>query len=147
MARTAIATLQTVWDCRWSRPGLRLTGVHEDLQPEPTWVCVRDGHHRAIQEDDCATCAFWELDAGQPAATATVIAAPVATPASAPVRFVDRAVHLFTWGCILLMALILGAVGLSILTSPYAIPVTVTLWLTGAALIGLAATGHLDARR
>ena len=29
MAKTAIATLQTAWDCKWSRPGFRLAGVEE----------------------------------------------------------------------------------------------------------------------
>jgi hypothetical protein len=28
------ATLQTIWDCRWSRPGYRVLGVQDHLQPE-----------------------------------------------------------------------------------------------------------------
>jgi hypothetical protein len=43
MARTATMTLQTIWDCRWSRPGYRVIGVDEHRQPEKLWVCVRRG--------------------------------------------------------------------------------------------------------
>ena len=42
----ATATLQTIWDCRWSRPGHRLSGVEDALQPESAWVCVHDGNRR-----------------------------------------------------------------------------------------------------
>ena len=45
MAVTAVATLQAVWDCKWSRPGYRLSRVAEREQPETAWVCDRgDGH-------------------------------------------------------------------------------------------------------
>ena len=43
MAVTAVATLQAVWDCKWSRPGYRLSRVAEREQPETAWVCVRTG--------------------------------------------------------------------------------------------------------
>ena len=64
MARTAVATFQTIWDCRWSRPGHRLFAVAEQLQPEPIWVCVRTGERRGVTEDDCENCVHWEADAG-----------------------------------------------------------------------------------
>ena len=63
MAKTAIATLQTIWDCRWSRPGFRLSGVKESLQPETTWVCIRTGPRRCVTDAQCEHCAFWELEA------------------------------------------------------------------------------------
>ena len=56
----ATATLQTVWDCRWSRPGHHITGVSDALQPETTWVCTRDGDRRAVCGDECAGCSRWE---------------------------------------------------------------------------------------
>ena len=62
MARTAVATLQTIWDCRWSRPGFRLTGVKEALQPESMWVCVRATPRRSVSEVECATCPHWQFD-------------------------------------------------------------------------------------
>jgi len=30
MAKTAVATLQTVWECHWSQPDVRLTDVDEE---------------------------------------------------------------------------------------------------------------------
>jgi hypothetical protein len=60
MAHTAVATLQTAWDCRWSRPGHHLTGVAERHQPETRWVCVRDGHRRPLAIDECESCPRWE---------------------------------------------------------------------------------------
>ena len=44
----AIATLQTIWDCRWSRPGYRVIGVEDHLQPEKLWVCVRRGDRQGV---------------------------------------------------------------------------------------------------
>ena len=61
MATTAIATLQTTWDCKWSRPGDRLFGIEDQLQPEQLWVCVRT-ERRSVTDDECATCPYWEAD-------------------------------------------------------------------------------------
>jgi hypothetical protein len=63
MATTAIATLQTAWDCKWSRTGYRLSGVADSAQPESVWVCVRADHRRNLVESDCETCPQWERDA------------------------------------------------------------------------------------
>jgi hypothetical protein len=57
--RVATATLQTIWDCRWSRPGYRVAGVPDHLQPEPLWVCVRD-ERRGVTEEECEHCLYWE---------------------------------------------------------------------------------------
>jgi hypothetical protein len=62
MARTAVATLQTVWDCRFSRPGFRLFGVGERLQPETLWVCTRNGRRRSVTEEECERCPHWQMD-------------------------------------------------------------------------------------
>jgi hypothetical protein len=60
MARIAVATLQTVWDCRWSRPGCRLVDVADSKQPEAVWVCVRSGRRRAVTDEECRSCEKWE---------------------------------------------------------------------------------------
>jgi hypothetical protein len=65
MSRIAIATLQTVWDCRWSRPGFRLSGVKESLQPESVWICVRTGTREPVSNDQCESCAHWQLEHDQ----------------------------------------------------------------------------------
>ena len=60
MTITAIADFQTIWDCRWSRPGYRLIGVEDQLQPEKLWVCVRSGERRGISEEACERCPHWQ---------------------------------------------------------------------------------------
>jgi hypothetical protein len=60
MASTAVAPLQTIWDCKWSRPGYRLFGVQDHLQPEKLWVCVRTEVRRGVTEEECEQCPFWE---------------------------------------------------------------------------------------
>ena len=62
MARTAIATQQTPWDCRWTRPGFRLFGVGEPHQPESLWVCTRNGLHHGVTDEQCEKCPHWEMD-------------------------------------------------------------------------------------
>ncbi len=62
MAITAVATLQPMLDCKWSRPGYRLTGVSDHKQPEGHWVCVRTDARPAVNDKDCGDCRFWELD-------------------------------------------------------------------------------------
>ena len=62
MAITATATIQTAWDCKWSRPGYRLHGLPESHQPETLWVCVRTDNRVPVIESDCETCPFWEYD-------------------------------------------------------------------------------------
>jgi hypothetical protein len=61
MTITAVATLQAVWDCRWSRPGFRLAGIDEKQQPESIWVCVRTGERVGVTETCCENCPHWEL--------------------------------------------------------------------------------------
>jgi hypothetical protein len=62
MAKTAIATQQTIWDCRWSRPGFRLTHVEERFQPESLWVCDRTGRRENVDEARCERCEHWQFD-------------------------------------------------------------------------------------
>ena len=60
MATTAVATLQTAWDCRFSRPGYRVPGVPEHFQPETRWICTRTGERRCIDALECERCPHWE---------------------------------------------------------------------------------------
>ncbi|HKE82722.1 MAG TPA: hypothetical protein VKB50_03170 [Vicinamibacterales bacterium] len=62
MAKTSVATLQTIWECRWSRPGFRLSNVKESLQPENMWVCIRTGNRRGVTEAECERCPHWEFE-------------------------------------------------------------------------------------
>jgi hypothetical protein len=55
--------MQTIWDCRWSRPGYLPDGVQRGNEPAALWVCVRPTGtvvRRAVTEDECATCPHWQ---------------------------------------------------------------------------------------
>ena len=62
MAKVAVATQQTEWECKWSRPGFRLAGIDEKLQLETLWVCVRTGQRRKLSETACDHCPYWQAD-------------------------------------------------------------------------------------
>ena len=62
MSRIAIATLQTPWDCKWSRFG-RMHSARPDALVEGLWVCVHgDGVRRPIDASRCETCPYWEFE-------------------------------------------------------------------------------------
>jgi len=136
MAMTAIATLQPVWECRWSQPGHRLTGVSDALQPETEWVCVRDGDRRNIGPHECATCPHWEWDAG----TRTNATASTAVVAYAPVRS-RRTLESALLFALAVLAAIFVATGITVLTAPMMVPLTIALWLGAAAVAGFAVFG------
>lgn len=127
MAKTAVITLQAVWDCDWARLAYPVNRASDQ------WVCVRDGAHRPTTEQECETCHFWEAK-GETLDTVTAVEDTeirFAPSGSATVKAL-RTVLLFN-------ALVLFASGFVILTRPLHIPLTVALWLCAAALIGAAA--------
>ena len=142
MAKIAYATLQPAWDCRWSSPGYRLTGVREARQPETRWVCTREGHRRLLSDDECLTCEYWELDS---ASTADVEAAAPAALAAGQPR-IERVLDLSLRATLLMIAAMLVATGAVILTRPLALPFTILLWLGAAGAAMLAAFGEIQER-
>jgi hypothetical protein len=62
MARTAIATLQTVWDCKWSRPGFQMLALAEPRASGTLWFCVRSGRRKDVTDEQCEKCPHWERD-------------------------------------------------------------------------------------
>ena len=143
MARTAIATLQTAWDCRWSRPGHRLNGVAEEKQPETTWVCVHNGVRRDLRDDECAECAHWELD---DAATDTAVTsrADVISAYAVPEPVADRPGR--TWArigglCAGIAAATLFVTAMLVVTAPLAVGFAIAAWLGTAAIVGVVANG------
>lgn len=65
IARTAIATLQTPWDCKWTRVAYRQSGIPPYKVNEQMWMCVRaPGALRPVTEQDCEACPEWEKDPG-----------------------------------------------------------------------------------
>lgn len=146
MGRIAIATLQSGWDCRWAvdEPRQLFDGGTKD-----SVTCTRDGEPHQVQLSTCETCAQWELrDADRSPglqtrrASATAVAAPALAHA-ARARQARFLVYLLTWALVVASAASLVAMGLVILSTPLAIPVTVLLFLSAAAVIGFACAGGL----
>jgi len=145
----ATATVQTVWDCRWSRPGHQITGLSDALQPEPTWVCVREGERRAVCNAECECCPQWE-----PVALSAAISIPVGNAPGAILadRVVDtlplptpaELAHATLRALLVLLAVMFVAIGVTVLTTPESVVFTVTMWLCGAAFLGLAVFGRFS---
>jgi hypothetical protein len=57
MTQIAVATLQTPWDCRWSRFASRRGAV----QPHTLWMCRYRGSRIPILASDCETCPRFEF--------------------------------------------------------------------------------------
>ena len=142
MAATAI--LHNAWNCRWSHPGHRITGLRDAVQPEGVWVCVRDGERRSVSDAECANCSRWEPLAFT-AAPAVVFAPSHSVLAEAPridlrAPFTtDEVARGGLRAVLVLIAIVFAAAGVAVLTSPAAIPLTVALWLGAATSLGFAA--------
>jgi hypothetical protein len=130
---TALATLQPVWDCRWSQPGHRLTGIADALQPESTWVCVHEGIRRNVRQDECQTCPHFELGSDKIIGAAE-LGLSIARPSIPPEELGRLLLRLVLF----VAAAIFIATGVVVLTGPMAVPFTITLWLCAAAMVGLA---------
>ena len=62
MSKIAIATLQTPWDCKWSRFG-RMRSTGPNTVAEGLWVCVYgNAARRPIHASECETCPYWEYE-------------------------------------------------------------------------------------
>jgi hypothetical protein len=62
MSKIAIATLQTPWDCKWSRFG-RMRSRGPNTAAEGLWVCVYgNAARRPIHASECETCPYWEYE-------------------------------------------------------------------------------------
>jgi len=118
MASNAIITLHPVWACRWSRQAA-----------EGNWTCDVDGHQRFIDENECATCLFWER---------------AAEHAHRAVAVRPNALHIAARAVLVLTAVLFVATGAWVLTGPLMVPFTIALWLTAAGLTGLAVFARLS---
>ena len=148
----ATATFHNAWNCRWSRPGHRITGLRDAVQPESVWVCAREGERRSVCDDECARCSGWEpyavavAPAGVFGQSHSVLAEAPCIDARAP--FTTEEVARFALRAVLvLIAIVFAAIGFAVLTGPPAIPFTVTLWLCAATSLGFAAFGRFAPAR
>ena len=87
------ATLQTIWDCRWSRPGYRLMGVKDHLQPEELWVCVRTGERRGYRSGYLPTQRR-EIEKGLREGTVKTVVATNALELGIDIGHVDVVCHI-----------------------------------------------------
>lgn len=65
MLRAPVRTMQTIWDCRWSRATNALP-ASDGRATEPLWVCVRPTAttvRRPVTEEECENCPHWEMNA------------------------------------------------------------------------------------
>ena len=139
MARIAIATLQNGWDCRWSRPD------DTAYPPSPATeavVCERTGVRRRVSLAECEGCVHWEF-AYRPTESVAAVPQQDAQALLEPRSLSSRVLYLATWLAIAATAATLIAAGLTILTTPLAIPFTVVLFLGAAALVGFGCAGGL----
>lgn len=142
MAHTALAIPQLPADCRWGRPWPQDDVRSADLQTAPqasprTWTCVHDTPHM-VYEEECRTCPHWE-----PAAAGHAGALVVSeSTASRGIGWFE-VLTVSTRAVIVLTAVLFIALGLSILSSLWAIPVTVAFWLSAAALAAYGLVGPL----
>ena len=143
MSTVAVASLQTAWDCKWSRPGYRLSGVEERLQPESLWVCARTAARVPIKESDCETCPYWEQCEGS---HANVGFAPRLAAEAAPAKggaWSATAIQIATLRTLLLVtAAAFAYSGFALLTSALVIPLTIAIWACAVAMFGLGVWGQ-----
>ncbi len=119
MATHATITLHPVWGCRWSAQAA-----------EGNWVCNVDGHQRFVDENECATCLFWE-QAAEKSQRATAVH--------------STALQVAVRATLVLAAILFVATGVVVLTGPSMVPFTIALWLGAAGLVGLATFARLSA--
>ena len=153
MSRTATATLQTPWDCKWSRFG-RNHASSPTARAEGLWVCVfPDGTRRSIADTECEMCPHWEYD---PPCVSAVgrSAAPTSTDAHAVVCAVacphlsrtERRLDIGVRVAALALAVVCAGTGFVVLTRPLAIPLTISLWMGAATCFLLAIWGNFNRR-
>ena len=139
MARIAIATLQNGWDCRWSRPD---DTAYPPSSATEAVVCERTGVQRRVSLAECEGCVHWEF-AYRPTESVAAVPPQDAQALLEPRSLASRVLYLVTWLAIAATAATLIAAGLTILTTPLAIPLTVVLFLGAAALVGFGCAGGL----
>jgi len=144
----ATANVQTIWNCQWSRPGHQITGLADALQPEPTWVCVREGDRRAVCNDECVGCSRWEPMAAVAAAIpmghshGAILADRVVEtlPMPTPAELAQAMLRVL----LVVLAVIFIAIGVTQLTTPASVVFTVGMWLCAAMFLGLAVFGRFQ---
>jgi hypothetical protein len=138
MSKIATATLQTPWDCKWSRFG-RIRSTNPAKPAEGLWVCVYNNTPRLpITASACETCPHWEYE--DPIARAAAVA--TCSPACQNEKRLEIGVRVAA----LVLAAVLAATGVAVLTRPLAIPLTIALWMGAVTSFLLGIWGNFNRR-
>ena len=139
MTHTALAPHQTVWNCRWSRPGFRFTGLPASRHVEGAWICTRECPAHSVDEADCRTCASFEAmaPAAGPAVAATLARRSWQAWTS------DELLGFGLRATVIGIAIMFITIGLSTLTSPPAVLFAIACFMIAAACVGWVAFGTL----
>lgn len=132
MTTTAIAVLQTPWDCKWSQFG-QMHRTAATAPAEGLWVCAYEGTPRAITTAECESCSHWENAPPQEAVAACPHSSTVARRLEVGVRLAAFA-----------LAVMFAATGFIVLTRPLAIPFTISMWMGALASFLLGVWGRFD---
>jgi hypothetical protein len=147
MSKTATATLQTPWDCKWSRFGR--VHARERLSAEGLWVCVYpDGIRRTIDAVDCETCSHFEYESPffvpSERRQTTVTAEPCAVPACPHPSRAEKRLDVGIRVVALALAALFAGTGFVVLTGPLAIPFTICLWIGALTFFLLGIWGNFN---
>ena len=150
MSTIAIATLQTPWDCKWSRFG-RMQSARPHALVEGLWVCVyHDGVRRPIQASDCETCPHWEfeppLERMRAQASPEISIESRAVAACPCVNRAEKRLEIGTRVAAFALAAVLAGLGFVVLTRPLAIPITIGLWMGALTSFLLGVWGRFNRR-
>jgi hypothetical protein len=148
MSTIATATLQTPWDCRWSRFG-RMRSTRPDARVEGLWVCVyHNGERRPIDASVCEACPHWEyeppLDRPSRQSSPEVPVESLAVAACPHVKQAGKRLEIGTRVVALALAALLAGMGFVVLTRPLAFPLTISLWMGALASFLLGVWGRFN---
>ena len=149
MSRIAIATLQTPWDCKWSRFG-RIHSARPDAQVEGLWVCVHgDGVRRPIDASTCETCPYWEYQYRcrfNHGSSPEVSVQSQGIPACPYESRAEKRLAIGTRVAVLALAVLLAGMGFVVLARPLAVPLTIILWMGALTSLWLEVRGRFNRR-
>lgn len=135
MADTATAILHTPWDCRWSRFARRTAG---DGKRGGIWDCIRTAERVPICESDCESCPHYEYRPPTEGLLDVVKARQLVAAKERATRAVEIGVRL----TLFVMAVIFAACGIVVLTTPLAVPFTVSMLMGAVASLMLGIWGN-----
>ena len=149
MTRIETATLQTPWDCKWSRFGR--THASPKAPAEGLWVCVyHDGTRRSIDPSECETCLYFEYESpfflpSERRLTTMIAAERIDAAGSTPSR-TEKRLEIGVRIAAFVLAVVFAGTGFVVLTRPMAIPLTIGLWFGAVTCFLLGIWGSFNRR-